>query len=88
MKETPMSKFHDFNLDEGALWPLCESATDITLKKIAEVDRKRREVRQIRDKAEKANGLDKLCLENDAKHLGFEIEGLMKDVSHFEHGRS
>jgi len=36
----------------------------------------------------KANGLDKLRLENDAKHLGLEIEGLMKDVSHFEHGRS
>jgi hypothetical protein len=88
MKGTLMRNFHDFDLDEGALWPLCESASDITLKKIAEVDRKRREVRQIRDEAEKANGLDKLCLENDAKHLGLEIEDLMKDVGHFEHGRS
>jgi hypothetical protein len=42
MKGTLVSKFHDFDLDEGALWPLCESASDITLKKIAEVDRKRR----------------------------------------------
>ena len=83
-----MRNFHDFDLDEGALWPLCESASDITLKKIAEVDRKRREVRQIRDEAEKANGLDKLRLENDAKHLGLEIVRLMEEVGHFEHGRS
>jgi hypothetical protein len=88
MKETPVSKFHDFNLDEGALWLLCESANAIAMKAIAEVDQKRRELKQLTDKAESAIGLEKLCLVNEAKHLLLGIQRLMKQVGHYEYGRS
>jgi hypothetical protein len=82
-----MSKYEDFDLDEGALWVLCPSARKMIMKKIENVDRLRRERRGYLEQAEKAHGIQKAVLENYAERCKEAILPLMEYVWLYEHGR-
>ena len=79
-----MINFREFAFDERALAPLPPATRKRVLKDGAKVAEKRRELQQLQEQAEKADGLDSLNFKIAAERCLTEIQRMMKEVGHFE----